>query len=68
MLQVRAVDTPGPACAPTAASGQNVRTPYYCKGSLRGVANAMVASNLPVRTVVFSRVKEHKPPQTDAIK
>jgi hypothetical protein len=32
MLQVRAVYTVGPTCALTAASRQNVRTPYYCKG------------------------------------
>ena len=58
MLRVRAVDTPGPACAPRAATRERLTT---AKGSLRAVADAMVASNLPVRTLVFSRVKEHKP-------
>ena len=59
MLQVRGVDTPGPACARRAASRQNAL--LTAKGSLRGVANAMLPSNPPVPTRVFSRVKEHKP-------
>src|SRR4029077_6682572 len=58
MLRVRAVDTAGPSCASRAASRERLTT---AKGSLRAVADAMVASNLPVRTLVFSRVKEHKP-------
>jgi hypothetical protein len=32
MLQSRAIDSLAPACASTAASRQNARTPYYCKG------------------------------------
>jgi hypothetical protein len=58
MLRVRAVETPGPACAPTAASRQSallLQRPRWAKSP------AMAASNLPVRTLVFSRVKEHKP-------
>jgi len=59
MLRVRVVATPGPACARRAASPQDAL--FTAKGSLRGVATAMLPSNLPVRTPVFSRVKEHKP-------
>ena len=59
MLQVRGVHPPGPACAGRAASPQNAL--LTAKGSLRRVANAMLPSSLPVRTLVFSGVKEHKP-------
>jgi len=59
MLRVRVVDTPGLASARRAASRQN--SLLTAKGSLLGVANAMLPSNLPVRTLALSGVKEHKP-------
>jgi len=59
MLRVRVVDPPGPAFARRAASRQN--SLLTAKVWLRGVANAMLPSNLPVRALAFSSVKEHKP-------
>jgi hypothetical protein len=50
MLQVRGVDTAGPACARRAASPQNAL--LTAKGSLRGVASAALPSNLPVPRVL----------------